>query len=458
MNTTILVLGIYLVLMFLVAWFFSRKSDLEEYFVNKRKTGLWMMTFSTVATIVGAGAVVGTVAEVYNSGISYGIASPFSSIAAVFVLGLVAKKMKEIGDKYNVNNIADFFEKRFGKRVGTLMGVLQILLLVIWIAAQAIALASLASVLVDINYSLALFCTGAITILYTTIGGLKIDIITDFIQFWIILIVFIILAVFGYNQIGSLSSIFQSLPSGHLNPFNFNGVAWFVSAILIGGFIYLGNTTNWQRIFSAKDGKTARNSLFLSIPFMIFLSLLILFIGLVSAVLLKDVVIAKEMAIFVVIKQILPPALVGIGFAAILAVIMSSLDSLLIGGSAVVHNLFFKNKQVDDKKSFVSARIITMIFGIFGFLIAFIFPDIINLTLLLTYLCLIFAPAVFASLYSKTKSASSVFYSILIPSLLLFILFPILGPNSFMLPLLLSILIVIFYDKIFKSGEKKPVN
>ena len=94
MNTTLIILFIYLALMFGVAWYFSRKESLNAYFLNSKKTSLWFMTFSTVATIVGAGGVVAIVSEVYNSGISYGLALPISFVAGMIILGLMAKKIK----------------------------------------------------------------------------------------------------------------------------------------------------------------------------------------------------------------------------------------------------------------------------------------------------------------------------------------------------------------------------
>jgi len=111
MDTTLIVLIIYLAAMFFVAWYFSRRESVEAYFVNQRKTNLWLMTFSTVATVVGAGATVAIVSEVYNTGISYGLALPISFIAGMFILGLLAKKIKEIGDQYGAHTIVDFFEK-----------------------------------------------------------------------------------------------------------------------------------------------------------------------------------------------------------------------------------------------------------------------------------------------------------------------------------------------------------
>ncbi|MCK5059933.1 MAG: sodium:solute symporter family protein [Candidatus Pacebacteria bacterium] len=407
------------------------------------------MTFSTAATTVGAGATVAIVSEVYNSGISYGLALPISFVIGMIILGIVAKKIKTIGDEYEAHTIVDFFHKRFDTKNKILTGVLQLFLLTIWIGVQAIAMASLASVLMGVDYQIALFFAAAITILYTTIGGLKIDIITDFIQFWIILAMFIILAIVGYNHVGSISNLLSDLPQGHLNPFAFGGVTWFVGAILLSGWLYLGNTTHWQRIFSAENQKIAKKSFFLTIPFVLLLSFLILFIGLVAAVSLPGI--KQETAIFSLMQNMLSPVLVGIGFAAILAVIMSSIDSLLIGGSTIIYRAMFRKTEFKNKKELFYARLTTALFGTFGFLLAFLVPNIITLSLVVTYLALIFVPAIFAGIYSKRISANASFYSILTPTIALFILFPIVGENTFVITTPLSILIILFFDKVFRN-------
>lgn len=224
MSFTLLILIIYFAITLFVAYYFSRRESLEAYFLNSKKTSLWLMTFSTVATLVGAGATVAIVSEVYNSGISYGLALPISFISGVIILGLLAKKIKQIGDEYNAYTIVDFYHKRFDNKNKILVSILQILVLLVWIAVQTVALASLAQVLVGIDYNIAIILSTIITIIYTTMGGLKIDIITDFIQFWVILIAFIIASIFGYLNIGGIQNLISNLPKGHLNPFAFGGV------------------------------------------------------------------------------------------------------------------------------------------------------------------------------------------------------------------------------------------
>jgi SSS family solute:Na+ symporter len=328
----------------------------------------------------------------------------------------------------------------------------QVFLLVIWIAIQAIAIASLASVLTGIDYKITLFLTAAVTILYTSMGGLKIDILTDFVQFWIILITFLIMAVIGFNYVGGFSNLLANLPTGHLDPFAFGGVAWFLGAVLLSGWMYLGNTSHWQRIFSAKNQETAKKSFLLSIPFVLILSLIVVFLGLVASIKLSGI--NPDFAFFYLMTDMLPPVLVGVGFASILAVIMSSVDSLVIGGSTILYKTFFKKHQFTNKKEIFFARLITCLFGFGGFLLAFAVPKIITLSLIVSYLALIFVPPVLAGMYSKRISADASFYSILIPTILLFLLYPILDSNTFLVSSPLGILLILFYDRMFKKKRE----
>jgi len=444
MNTIIITLLIYVVAIFLVAWYFSRNESLSAYLINKRSTGLWTLTFANVATIMGGGAVIPIIAEVYRTGIGFGIALPVSFITGMIILAIVAKQIKIIGDKYNAHTIADFFGVRFGKKNQKLSSLIQVFMLVIWTSVQAIAIASLASVLIGVNYTLALVIGAVVTIAYTAIGGLKIDIITDFIQFWFITIVFLIMAAIGWSHTGGLSNILSQLPEGHLDPFAFAGVGWFVGIIVLSGFIYLGSTVHWQRIFSAKNENVARKSFWWSLPFMAGLSLIVLFLGLVSVVTLSDI--QAETAVFELMTTMLPPVVAGLGFAAVLAVIMSSIDSFLVGGSTILYRAFNKNND-DDKKELRQVRLVTAVFGTLSFLIAFLVPNIITIGLYATYLAMIFVPPALAGLYSQKVSGNAIFYALLVSTIALVILFPIIGENTFLITTILSVLITFLYDK-----------
>ncbi|EKD25041.1 MAG: hypothetical protein ACD_80C00129G0006 [uncultured bacterium (gcode 4)] len=452
MNQIYAVILVYFLITFLIVRYFSRKESLQEYFLNNKSSGLRLLIFSNVATLIGAGAVLSAVSAIYDTGISFGITNIISFLFGAIILGVIAKKIAEAGTKYQIYSIVDFFKKRFDRKNEILVLIVQLLLLIIRTTAQIVGITYLINALTGINYYVALGISAGITVLYTAIGGLKIDLITDFLQFWIILIVFIIMAFFGYQHVGSISNLISNLPAGHLNIFNFWGIGFFIGAIVFGGLIYIPNTTHRQRILSAKSKIIASKSFYRSLPFLVFLMGIVIFLGLVASVLLKWI--NPNTAIFALIQEIMPnKRLIWVWFACILAVIMSSVDSLLVWWSTIIYKNIVPNKNFTEKKWILYARLLTLWFGAICMMIAIVIPDIVTLSLLCSYLALIFVPAVIAGFYAPKVSANASFYSILIPAIILLSLYFVIGKNTFIISTLLSIIIIICYDRVFKKNK-----
>jgi len=407
------------------------------------------MTLASVATMIGAGSTVAIVSEVYNTGISYGISFPLAIIIGSAILAIISKRIKKAADEYEAYTLVDFFEKRFDNKNKILAFFIQIFITLVALGSQAIAMASLASVLIGTNYTFALILAAAVTIGYTTLGGLKVDYITDFIQFWIILIVFVLTWFFVNPKVGGLSNLIDSVPKSHLDPFAFAGPLWLVAVVFLSGLLYLGFSGTWQRIASAKSQNTARNSFILAMPIFIILSLLFLFFGLSAKVLLGEI--NPDVALFSLLENALPAPLLGVGFAAILAVLMSTIDSEVIAGSTIIYRQFFKKDQFENKKEIFYARLITALFGVVGFSIAFLIPKLITLSLFSSYMSVTFALTLLFALYSDKISSNAAFWALSLSILSLLISYPIIGPNSFIFPVVISIPILIFYDKIFKK-------
>lgn len=445
MNAVLAAMAAYLALMFGIAAYVARNESIEAYLLNQKQTGIWLMTLSNFATIVGAGATVAIIIETYRTGVSFGIANPLALGLSTILFAIVAHKIKQIGDRHRVRTIVEFFRKRYDRKNAALMAALQIILITVWIGVQAIAIASVASAVLDTSYTAGVAAAAAITIAYTALGGLKVDLITDFIQFWIMVAVFSAMAVIAYMRTGGIGELAQHLPPGHLDLFAFGGVSWFIGILLFGGFITLANTAHWQRIFSTSSPAVARRSFVWTIPIMLVFTMIILFLGLAAAVLLPGS--DPDQIPFTLMHSLLPPALAGLGFAAILAVTMSSIDSLLIGGSTII----FRELGLANRIS--AARLATAAFGIFGFAIAFLLPDIVQLSIITAYLAALLVPAIIAGLYTKISAEAS-FWSMLLPSMLLAAVYPVLGKHAFIPPVLLSIAIIVLYDPVRRRLSK----
>ncbi|HLP80155.1 MAG TPA: hypothetical protein VK158_05950, partial [Acidobacteriota bacterium] len=201
MNVMIVFLLAYLCVLFLIAYHFSKKLSLDSFFVNARSTNVWVMTFSFITTIIGTGATIVVISEVAHTGISYGLAFLISATVGMTALGFFAHRIKQYGDIYQAFTIVDFFGKRFDRKNRYITGILQLIVIFLLISIQATAISTLTAIVLDISFAYALAITAFITIAYTTIGGFKIDILTDFLQFWALAFIFVVVAVVSFFQV-----------------------------------------------------------------------------------------------------------------------------------------------------------------------------------------------------------------------------------------------------------------
>ena len=385
----IVIFVFFLILSYIALRSIKDKSTLK-YWLNNRSSGLWLLTFSHVASITIAAAVVGVVAAVYESGISFAISSVIAVIVGMIVLALVAKKISQIPEEHRFT-LVDVFKWRFGKSVKYPIFFLLITVLFLLTAVNIVAVTQLGSILTGLDYNVFLLISFVVVILYTTIGGMKTDLLTDSVQFWFMGAMLIMLFSAGFLNNGF--NLILELPKTHFDPFAFGGIGFLVGTILIGGFVYLLNSATWQRVFSAKSKKIGIKSLYLSIPFMAAFSILIMGIGLFAAAMLKNV--NPDQALYLLIIKLLPPGLIGLGYAGILSIILSSVDSLLVGGSTIISREFSKSITLKN------ARLTTLVLGVIATLTAFLFPNIINLVLFASFLMIALVPCLLFGLYSK---------------------------------------------------------
>ncbi len=441
MNLILLTIVIYLVILFSIVLYFCRNQNLESYFVNKRSTSLWFMVCSNVATLVGAGAVVTSIGETYKGFTALAWVNVTTFVLAVVLLGYMAPKIRQLGSKYNISTIVDYFEVRFDKKNRIVMAIYQLMLLTVWIGLQAMAVTILLSQVLNIPYVEALFVVMAVCLLYSMIGGIKADIILDFVQFWVMLVVYLTMAVIAYLSVDVVQMV-KDTPAEVLNPSSFKGTAWFVIASLMLGFSYVSSAPHWQKIMSAQSSSVARKSFFYSAPIVLVLTAAVMFLGIYAYNTLSGLD-NSDKAVFVLMENILPRWFVGLGFAAIIATVTSSLDSMFVAGSTIIYKEFVSNKN----KSVAKARLITLAFGSFGVLITLIFPQMVDLGIFYIALAILPVTAILLGITSKNFGSNASFYSILVSILALLVLYPFVGAKTFLVttPLSIVLTLVLFF-------------
>ncbi|MCL2629605.1 MAG: sodium:solute symporter family protein [Alphaproteobacteria bacterium] len=436
----------YLALMLGIAFVVSRRQTVKSYVLNDRKTSLPFMVFSFAATFLGAGATVFIVAEAAQGSLLTGILFATVFPLSIIVFGILAPRIRSMGTKFNAVTIADFFGNRFGIPSRRLMVILQLVLIAMAIGTQIVAVSWLLSALLGISYATAAVLLFVVSMAYSAMGGLKMDIITDAIQFWLIILTFVLLGYFLLRDTSFLT-VLQSTPPEMLNPFNKGNIAKYLMlvpslfAYLIAGGIY------WQLLLSAKSEKVVRKSMFISAGVVFLIQVLMVCFGIYAYNMLKGMA-NPDLAFFTLMGHVMPQWLTGLGLAAILAIVMSTLDSAFIAGSTMI-----SNELLDKKKKVWSVRGITVAFAVAVFVITMIFPSISTLMFFgLTWLMIPVA-AILLGMYGKKLSGRAAFWSMLMPMILTLASYYYLGAHLIMINPIVALIIILLFDKIFKKPE-----
>ncbi len=448
-----IVIAAYLVFVLWVGIRAARGQHLEGYLVNNRRTRLFLLTASNVATLIGAGAIVGPAAAAYSTGISYGITILVGVVVGAVLLAVFAPRIKAFGDRHKAFTLGHYFEYRYGKTHRTIAAFLLVLLSVIWSAVQFAAIAALLRVLIGVNFKIAIIGAAIITILYTSLAGIKSDILTDFWQFWVMAATFILLLPAAWIKTGGIS-VLRELPAGHFDPFAFGGIAFLVGGVLLSGFVLLSGVHYWQRIYAADSVATARKSFWYAVPFAILFILAAVTAGLFAAVLLPNI--AADTSLFSLMNLLLPQGLLGLAYAGIIAMVMSSVDSSLLGGSATllkdVYVPFFHPKM-HEHELLNMARYITALLGIVSAAIAFLIPDVVQLTILAASTALVFIPSIIGGLFWKRTTRTAAMISLVASIIILYALVP-LAPNFAFLPSFIAGILVLIVVSLLTKHSK----
>ena len=312
----------------------SRKKarGVDDFFVAGRKGSTLFITGSLLATIVGGSATVGMAGLGFTQGLTGAWWLLVGSIGLV-ILGLfLAEKVR----KFALYTLPELVEKQYDGRVALASSLLIVVAWVGIIAGQIIASGKILSVLGIGSPLLWMVLFTIVFIVYTVLGGQYAVIRTDTLQ-----AVIIFAGIFGglallLSHLGGWSGLKACLsPEQFAFPLSsqFGGYE-LAKYLLLVGLTYVVGPDMYSRLFCAKDGKTARASVFwtalLIIPFAVGITL----IGMGASALFPQI--SPEQALPMVMMEVLPPFLGSIVLAALLCAVMSSADTCLLSASTIL--------------------------------------------------------------------------------------------------------------------------
>jgi SSS family solute:Na+ symporter len=406
-----------------VGFFFMRKNkSTDDYFVGGRQMGSLHIGLSVVATDVGGGFSIGLGGLGFTLGIS-GSWLLFTGLLGAWISGvLLIPKIYKLKNHRKLLTFPQFLASVFDKRVALIAGIISAIGYLGFTSSQILAGAKLASSTFDgLTLKNALLIMGAIAIIYTALGGLKAVIYTDTIQWIVLLSGLIIVAIpISYKAIGGSEAIRQTLGSEFYSLANIKAsqiINWMFTIIPIW---FIGMTL-YQRIYAAKDQKTAQKGWFIAglfeYPVMAFVGVIL---GMFARVaIINDIVPGAnllntdaEMGLPLLLKTILPIGFFGIVLSAYFSAIMSTADSCLMASSGnILTDVLNKH---NSKHGLKYSQGLTFIIGILALFLALKMENVLEL-MLLSYSFMVsglIVPVV-VTLFSKSPNANAAFLCML---------------------------------------------
>jgi SSS family solute:Na+ symporter len=258
---------------------------------------------------------------------------------------------------------------------------------------------------------------GGIVLFYTILGGMWSVTVTDIIQFVVMTIgIFFIMLPMSISKADGWGNLLTQLPQTHFS-FASIGYQQIFQYFLLYALGMVVSQDIWQRVFTAKSNKIARNGSIFAGFYSIAYALAGSIIGMCAFIVIPSISNPQntfaEMAL-----AILPSGILGLVLASVCSALMSTASGTLLASATLITNDILKQyfmKNMTDRQLLRASRITTLIVGLIAITFSIWIQDVL-VALDVAYAILsgaIFIPLVMTFFWKKATPNAG-FYSILV--------------------------------------------
>ncbi|HEY8413478.1 MAG TPA: sodium:solute symporter family protein [Pyrinomonadaceae bacterium] len=377
------IVGVYL-LVTMIAGIMVRKyvGKVEDFLVAGREMDVYLGIASLAATEFGIVTCMYTAQNGYEKGFAGATPGILMAVAmaGVGLTGFVIKPLRESG----VITIPELLEQRFGKRIRWASGVVIVLggLLNMGVFLRTGGQFLVLVAGINVRY-LEIMMTALLVgvAVYTILGGMLSVLITDFLQFVVmsaglILVTILILMNVGWEKL--VTTVETNYGAGGFNPFVNPTMGW--QYVLFNLMLNTAAVLTWQtiiaRVLAARDARTGRQVYTRTSFFFVCRFLIPGIWGIAALATLGPVANTLE-AMPTYLSTAVPPGLMGILIAAMLAADMSTDSSYMLTWCSVIYNDIlapFRKRPWSERKGLFWNRTIIAFIGVFLLLYGLWYP------------------------------------------------------------------------------------
>ena len=420
----IIPLAIYLVLLIGIAvWAFNQRQAVAtggksaEYYIAGRGLGWFILVFTLLASAASAGTYIGGPGFGYEWGYGWVLAAMAQVPAVLMVLGVLGKKFAIVARKLDALTVTDFLRHRYESHVVVILASIGIVAsLMVYMSAQFVGGARILQEITGVPYVWLVIIFAGIVAFYTSVGGFRADAISDALQGVIMLFGGVVLWIVVLAATGGMTDVTGELKQRHPDLLTLPGAGDFTILLLFSFFVVFGLVPAalphlTVRAMSYQDTASVHRAIYIGPVIMAIFTLGFIGMGPVARVFYPELAVG-DLAVPRMIVELLPGWVAGALFAAPMAAIMSTVDSMiLVVSSTIVRDLYMNyfNPRLPDHSASRLGSWTSLILGVIVVLISIRPPQLLEYLILFAIGGLastLFIPLI-AGLYWKRANATA---------------------------------------------------
>jgi len=350
-GPTLVTFVVYLLAMLAIGVIFYRlTNNLSDYVLGGRQLGPGVAALSAGASDMSGWLLLGLPGAVYAGGLNQSWIAIGLTIGAYLNWQFVAKRLRIYTEVASDSiTVPDYLENRFAdasKALRVISALVILLFFAFYTSSGLVAGAKLFETSFGLNYQAALWVGGLVIISYTFLGGFLAVSWTDFFQGLMMFITLVIVPVIVINVIGGWEETVAAVSQQEAASYNniMSGMTLFsIISLMAWGLGYFGQPhiiTRFMAVRSPSDIPTAR---LIGVTWMVLGLFGAIFAGYTGIAYFADNPLEDSEVVFMALSnELLNPWIAGVVIAAILAAVMSTIDSQLLVSSSAIAEDFYK--------------------------------------------------------------------------------------------------------------------
>ena len=404
----------------------KKNTNVLDYFFGGRTLPFWALSITFIASWWGAGSAISTADLAYKEGMSAFFYYGVPVLISTFIMIIFSKAIRRVSHLTQ----GKMMEARYSKKVSTILSIMIFLFMTITASSQMVGIGDIFSSYLGLNYEFSVIIGTLIVLIYSMFGGFRGVVLTDIIQFVLLILSALIIFFTGMHFAGGFEGIMISAnQASKPEYFNmFSNSSKYMSYVITFGCAWMIQANVWQRISATKNEFDAKKMTVMSLFAYVPLYLIVVLTGM-SGIALYDTL-PQGGIISALINDYMNPLLGAFVFVGLAAAIMSTLDSLInTGAMTLVVDLDFKDRT--DAEKLKRSRYATLFVTIIAVVISLRIRSILEISWIASDIITtgVFVPLVLGFLWRRGNSKGA-FSSMVVGSIFCFYnLFASLGLN-----------------------------